>query len=231
VAPDHIPRHAPVRGGLAGLVRRRPHRRHRHGPVRSDEESDWDGPKSNTSERNVVLDSGTFHVLKQHRMTQNEARSLWGAGWTETGLVFTHEDGRALTPNGVSQRVDRLHKRHDLPPIRLHDLRRGSATLALTAGADIKVVSEQLGHSTMQITRDIYMSVMPQVAQAAADAAAALVPRAAKKSGSADSVPTVCPPEDNSNTKDDLQTGRPQVRRGGPERVGRLGLEPRTQGL
>ncbi len=51
----------------------------------------------------------------------------------------------------------------------------------MTAGVDIKVVSEQLGHSTTQITRDIYMSVMPQVAQAAADATAALVPRAAGK--------------------------------------------------
>ena len=66
-----------------------------------------------------------------------------------------------------------------MPPIRLHDLRHVAATLALTAGVDIKVVSEQLGHTTTQITRDIYLSVMPQVAQAAAEAAAALVPRAA----------------------------------------------------
>jgi hypothetical protein len=124
----------------------------------------------------------------------------------------------ALTPDGVSQRFDRLLKRHDLPPIRLHDLRHGSATLALTAGADIKVVSEQLGHSTTQITRDIYMSVMPQVAQAAAGAAAALVPRAAKKAAAAvaaaDSVPTVGPPADNSDTKDDLQTGKTPGQKG-----------------
>jgi integrase len=61
-----------------------------------------------------------------------------------------------------------------MPPIRLHDLRHVAATLALTAGVDVKVVSEQLGHTT-QITRDIYLSVMPQVARAAADAAAAWV--------------------------------------------------------
>jgi integrase len=182
--------------------------------VRSDDESDWDGPKSNTSERSVVLDPGTLEVMRTHRKTQNEARLLWGTGWTETGLVFTHEDGRALTPDGVSQRFDRLLKRHDLPPIRLHDLRHGSATLALTAGADIKVVSEQLGHSTTQITRDIYMSVMPEVAQAAADAAAALVPRAAKKTATTDSVPTVCPPADKPDTEDDLQTGKTPGQKG-----------------
>jgi integrase len=70
--------------------------------------------------------------------------------------VFTHEDGRALSPNGVSQRLDRLVTRHDVPAIRLYDLRHVAATLALTAGVDVKVVSEQLGHTTTQITRDIY---------------------------------------------------------------------------
>jgi hypothetical protein len=152
--------------------------------------------------------SGTLDVLREHRTTQNEARLLWGAGWTGTGLVFTHEGGRALTPDGVSQRFDRLLKRHDLPPIRLHDLRHGSVTLALTAGADIKVVSEQLGHSTTQITRDIYLSVMPQVAQAAAEATAAVVPRRVQRVRGHESVPTPCPPADIPDTEDDHQTGK-----------------------
>ncbi len=65
--------------------------------------------------------------------------------------------------------------RHDLPPVRLHDLRHGAATLALAAGADIKVVSHELGHSSTQITQDLYTSVLPQVSRAAADAVAALL--------------------------------------------------------
>jgi hypothetical protein len=135
---------------------------------------------------------------------------LWGAGWTDMGLVFTHEYGRALTPDGVSQRFDRLLLRHELPPIRLHDLRHVAATLALTAGVDIKVVSEQLGHTTTQITGDIYMSVVPQVAQAAA----ALVPRAAPQAGGHNSVPTVCPSTDKSDTEDDLHTGKTPGQKG-----------------
>jgi hypothetical protein len=137
-----------------------------------------------------------------------------GAGWAETGLVFTHEDGRALTPDGVSQRFDRLVARHEIPPIRLHDLRHVAATLALTAGVDIKVVSEQLGHSTTQITRDIYLSVMPQVAQAAAEATAAIVPRAAEPADVHDSVDTLCAPGDISDTGDDLQTGKAPGQKG-----------------
>ena len=62
-----------------------------------------------------------------------------------------------------------------LPPIRLHDLRHGAATLALTAGVDIKIVQEMLGHSSRAITSDTYTTVLPEVARAAAEAAAALI--------------------------------------------------------
>jgi len=175
--------------------------------VRAGSQQDWDGPKSDAGERSVALDPGTVVVLRRHRKVQHELRLLWGAAWTETGLVFTHEDGRALSPNGVSQRFDRLVARHDMPPLRLHDLRHVAATLALTAGVDIKVVSEQLGHTTTQITRDIYLSVMPQVAHAAAEAAAALVPRAAESRDVNASVHTLCTPEDIPDTRNDLRGG------------------------
>lgn len=65
-----------------------------------------------------------------------------------------------------------------MPPIRLHDLRHGAATLMLAADVDIKVVSETLGHSDTRITRDIYQSVLDDLARAAAEAVVKLVPRA-----------------------------------------------------
>jgi len=63
-----------------------------------------------------------------------------------------------------------------LPPIRLHDLRHGAATLMLAADIDIKIVSDTLGHSDTRITRDIYQSVLPHVGKSAAEATAKLVP-------------------------------------------------------
>jgi Phage integrase family len=57
----------------------------------------------------------------------------------------------------------------------LHDLRHFAATLALAAGVDIKVVQEQLGHSSRAVTSDTYTSVLPGVARAAAEASAALM--------------------------------------------------------
>ncbi|WP_432549080.1 tyrosine-type recombinase/integrase [Kineococcus arenarius] len=58
----------------------------------------------------------------------------------------------------------------------MHDLRHTHATLALSAGVDIKVVSDRLGHSTSAITRDLYTHVVPAVARTAAESIAAAVP-------------------------------------------------------
>src|SRR5258707_264184 len=62
-----------------------------------------------------------------------------------------------------------------LPPVTLHGLRHGAATLALAAGTDLKIVQDQLGHSTITLTADTYTSVLPETARAAADNTAALL--------------------------------------------------------
>ena len=71
-----------------------------------------------------------------------------------------------------------------LPPIRLRDLRYFVATLALAAGVDIKIVQEQLGHSSRAITSDTYTTVLPDVARAAAEATAACCPCAGSRHAS-----------------------------------------------
>jgi len=80
-------------------------------------------------------------------------------------------------PDYVTRHFSRLVSAADLPPIRVHDLRHGAATLALASGVAMKVVREMLGHSSITITSDTYTSVLPEVARAAAQAAADLVPR------------------------------------------------------
>ncbi|MEV4318848.1 tyrosine-type recombinase/integrase [Actinocrispum sp. NPDC049592] len=55
------------------------------------------------------------------------------------------------------------------PPIRLHDLRHGAATLELAAGVDMKMVQEMLRHSSITVTSDMYTNLLPEVARAAAD--------------------------------------------------------------
>ncbi|WP_411146377.1 site-specific integrase, partial [Streptomyces sp. x-80] len=133
-------------------------------------------PKTDSGFRVIALDDDTVSVLKRHREQQDAEREEWGSAWVETGLLFTQEDGSWLHPGKVTDLFERLVAASGLPPIRLHDLRHGAATLMLAAGVDVKVVSDTLGHSDTRITRDIYQSVFPQVAKDAAEATAKLVP-------------------------------------------------------
>ncbi|MBX9424433.1 site-specific integrase [Streptomyces lateritius] len=133
-------------------------------------------PKTDSGFRVVALDDDTIDVLKRHRERQAADRAEWGSAWVNTGLVFTQEDGSWLHPGKVTDLFERLVAASGLPPIRLHDLRHGAATLMLAADIDIKIVSDTLGHSDTRITRDIYQSVLPHVGKSAAEATAKLVP-------------------------------------------------------
>jgi integrase len=129
-------------------------------------------PKSQAGNRDVILDPDTVAVLTHYKARKARWRLAAGQDWHDTGLFFVREDGTAWHPNTVSQRFRRLIQRAGLPPIRLHDLRHGAATIALDAGVDIKVVSDQLGHSTTTLTRDTYQSVVKSLHHEAAEAVA-----------------------------------------------------------
>jgi hypothetical protein len=68
----------------------------------------------------------------------------------------------------------------DLPPIRLHDLRHGAATIALASRTDLKVIQQMLGHSSIVTTADTYTSVLPEAAHRAAQATADTIIEAAR---------------------------------------------------
>jgi hypothetical protein len=118
-------------------------------------------------------------VLDAWHKRQIAERLAWGSAWINTGRIFTHEDGSEWHPAEVTKHFNDLVAAADLPPIRLHDLRHGAATMALEAEVDIKVVQDLLGHSTSVLTRDTYTSVSPRLAREAAERTAAMVPRTA----------------------------------------------------
>jgi integrase len=54
--------------------------------------------------------------------------------------------------------------------VRLHDLRHTCASLAISAGANVKVVQKLLGHKTAVLTLDRYGHLFPDDLDAVADA-------------------------------------------------------------
>ncbi|OLZ62906.1 site-specific integrase [Streptomyces sp. IMTB 2501] len=137
-----------------------------------------DDPKTDAGARTIALDSDTVQALKRHRAQQDKDRKEWESAWVESGRVFTKENGEMLHPANVTRRFVELYEEIGLPPVRLHDLRHGAATLAHAAGADLKDIQEMLGHSSITITADTYTSLLPEADLAIAEAAARLVPRA-----------------------------------------------------
>jgi Phage integrase family len=98
-----------------------------------------------------------------------------GDRWVESGYVFTNPVGQPLNPDYLTRRFAYLVRRSGLPPVRLHDLRHGAATVAHAAGADLKTVQEQLGHTSIVLTADTYTSVLVILHVKVAEATARLV--------------------------------------------------------
>jgi integrase len=141
----------------------------------------WGRPKSKAGERVVGLDQDTVRGVQAHRTLRKRERLAAGEAWEDSGRFFTDELGQALHPEYVSHRFRELAAEAGLPVIKFHAARHTAATLALEAGVDIKIVSEQLGHSTTRITQDTYQHVRLQVHQDSADKVRQLLPERVKR--------------------------------------------------
>ncbi len=135
-------------------------------------------PKSASSQRTIALDKVTVRLLRH--LWLRHARALAEGGRNRDGYVFVDANGHRLRPDYLTRRLAALIAEAGLPPVRLHDLRHGAASLALAAGVDLKVVQEMLGHSSIITTADIYTSVLSEAAHAAAQASATFVLDAAR---------------------------------------------------
>jgi integrase len=150
-------------------------------------------PKSRASYRTIALDdAGTRRLVDQaiqqatellrHQFTEqrrSDARARTGPGWRRGRPMFTYADGRPIRPEYLTHRFRQICKELGLPPIRLHDMRHCAATLALASHADLKVIQQMLGHSSIITTADTYTSVLPEAAHRAAQATADMVMKAA----------------------------------------------------
>lgn len=135
-------------------------------------------PKTPHSVRVIALDRTTVAALAEHRDRQRAEAADHGPGYRDSGYVFTGLNGDPMAPDRLTRTFTKLTALAGLPPIRLHDLRHGAASLALSAGVELKVVQEMLGHSSIVLTADTYTSVLPDAAHAAAEKVAALIIKA-----------------------------------------------------
>ncbi len=118
-------------------------------------------PKTRAGIRAVVMAPSLVSTLKRHQL-----RSPPG----DLDLVFATEEGKPL--NGSNMRQREFHsalRRAKLHRIRFHDLRHTYASLLIAAGENLKFISSQLGHSSIQVTIDRYGHLIPAIQHGAGE--------------------------------------------------------------
>lgn len=137
-----------------------------------------EGAKTGESEDWVRLpEREVVAPLREWRRQQSAERLAWGPAWSNTGYVFTMEDGNPYHPNTVSDHFERMAYAAGLPPVTLRDVRHCAPTFALRAGVDIKVISAMMRHSSEKTTADLYAIVLPELAKEVSAAVASVIPR------------------------------------------------------
>jgi len=117
-------------------------------------------PKSGESRR-VDMSRELTQALKD-LYTERQLETA-ANGWKDMPLwVFCNEVGGLLDPDNLRKRVFYgLLRASGLRHIRFHDLRHTFASLLLQQGESPVYVKEQMGHSSIQVTVDLYGHLIP----------------------------------------------------------------------
>ena len=110
-------------------------------------------PKTNSSNRTVILPSPVLKVLKEYRQTVTSR-------WMFPSPVM--EDS-PLDPASVRKRLQTVLERAGCKKVRFHDLRHTFATTALEHGMDTKTLSTIIGHVSTSTTLNIYAHVTDEM--------------------------------------------------------------------
>lgn len=106
------------------------------------------------------------------------------AGKGPDDLVFTAPAGGVLRLNNFRRRVfDRAASEVGLEGLTPHELRHTAASLAVSAGANVKVVQRMLGHASAAMTLDVYADLFEEDLDSVAD----------RLDSARSRVPRVCP--------------------------------------
>lgn len=87
----------------------------------------------------------------------------------DMNLVFTDDTGKYLVEITVYKNLKKVFANIGLPESRFHDLRHSYAVALLEADVDVKTLQNNLGHSNISTTLDIYAHVTQRLQKDSAD--------------------------------------------------------------
>ncbi|RZI49021.1 tyrosine-type recombinase/integrase [Lactococcus kimchii] len=119
-----------------------------------------DTPKTNKSTRQITIDPKANATLKHWFFYQK--KHFMSLGNPHQPLVFPTWQGNVMDYHSLAYRLKKIETEAKLPLLSFHGFRHSHASLCLNAGMTYKVIQERLGHSTLQMTMDLYSHLEPE---------------------------------------------------------------------
>jgi integrase len=127
--------------------------------------------KTVRSRRTLHLSTPLVEVLKRHQVRQEAEELVRGKRWhNESDLIFTSSVGTPLDPEQFGKTVPKICIAAGLGHWSIHELRHSCASLLIAMEVPLEVVSEQMGHASIRVTKDVYGHLMPKARAKAAEA-------------------------------------------------------------
>ncbi len=128
--------------------------------VRIKEKQSLQTPKTKNSKRVISIDSATLSILKSWKKDQIKIYFKNGKRFEgDENFIFTNQRADWVHIHNFIPYFKRFVTDHKLKPITPHGLRHTHASLLFSAGVEPKNISDRLGHSTVQITLDLYTHI------------------------------------------------------------------------
>lgn len=128
--------------------------------VRIKEKQTLQTPKTKNSKRVISIDPTTLSILKSWKKDQIKIYFKNGKHFEgDDNFIFTNERADWVQIHNFIPYFKRFVTDHKLKPITPHGLRHTHASLLFSAGVEPKNISDRLGHSTVQITLDLYTHI------------------------------------------------------------------------
>lgn len=131
--------------------------------------------KTVRSRRTIPLPECVARALRIHRAAQDDERCELGDRWPQSGHVFTRPIGTPIDPANCTKLVQAACKSAGLRKVRLHDFRHGYVSVLLSVGVPPRTTMEIVGHSTMDMTMNVYGHVTLDDKKEALDRLAVLI--------------------------------------------------------
>lgn len=111
-------------------------------------------PKDKSTVRTIHFNERLYQALKRHKAQQRKNSRLYGKKYIISDFVCTREDGRQMNSNDM--RYFNMWCKKEFGGGSFHSFRHTHATRMLERQADLRYVSQRLGHSSVITTANIY---------------------------------------------------------------------------